>query len=319
MTRVLVTGATGFVGQALCASLAGAGYQVRAAVRTPRPLPGAVAEAAVVGNIDAATEWHTALEGVELVVHLAARAHHISDVRSHADFYFETNALGTRCLATAAARSGVRRLLYLSTVKVNGEGSPGRLYTPQDEPHPEGVYGTSKLLGEKFVREVATGTRLEAAIVRPPLVYGPGVRANFLRLLDWVNKGWPIPLGGLNNRRSLVSVWNLCDLFVRLLTHPGAPGRVWMVSDGDDRSTPDLIREIGRAMRRRVRLIPAPVGLLRVFGALTGRRADVDRLCGSLQVDITQTCRELGWSPPVPLEEGVTRTVRWYLSRGQES
>jgi nucleoside-diphosphate-sugar epimerase len=315
MTRVLVTGATGFVGQVLCEVLAAAGYQVRAAVRGDRSLPSCVAESTRVGDIGAATEWSTALAGVDLVVHVAARVHQTSEGRSHPHLYAETNSLGSRSLADAAARAGVRRFIYLSTLKVNGEGSAARPYTTQDAPHPEGVYATSKWLAETSIGQVAASTGLETAIVRPPLVYGPGVRANFLRLMDWVNSGWPIPLGAIANRRSLVSVWNLCDLLLRLLTHPAAPGRVWMVSDGDDRSTADLIREIGRAMRRPVRLVPVPVGLLRAVGVLAGKGNDVSRLCNSLQVDITQTRKELGWSPPVALEEGVARTVAWYLSR----
>jgi nucleoside-diphosphate-sugar epimerase len=208
----------------------------------------------------------------------------------------------------------VRRLLYVSSVKVNGEGPTARPYTAQDEPHPEDVYGSSKWLAEKLLLEATAASQLEAAIVRPPLVYGPGVRANFLRLLHWVDSGWPMPLGSVDNRRSLVGVWNLCDLLIRLLTHPAAPGRVWMVSDGDDRSTPDLIREIARAMGRRARLFPAPLALLQAAANFTGRAAELRRLCGSLQVDIAQTRRELAWAPPVAATEGLARTVRWYLA-----
>lgn len=315
VTRVLVTGASGFVGQTLCEVLAAAGYRVRGALRGPRPMPASVAESAIVGEIDAGTGWESALADVELIVHLAARAHRISAASSEAELYAATNAWGTGRLADAAGAAGVRRLIYLSSVKVNGEGSTGRAYTARDAPHPEDVYGRSKWLGEQLLREAAARSRLEAVIVRPPLVYGPGVRANFLRLMHWVDEGWPIPLGSVNNRRSLVSIWNLCDLLLRLLTHPAAPGRVWMVSDGDDRSTPELIRAIARAMHRRVRLIPAPVALLRAAGAMTGRAADIRRLCNSLQVDMRETRRELAWSPPLAMDEGVARTARWYLSR----
>jgi nucleoside-diphosphate-sugar epimerase len=312
MSRVLVTGATGFVGQTLCAALGGAGYAVRAALRRAGTLPGNIAESAIVGEIDTATDWHAALEGVDVIVHAAARAHRLGD-DVHPEVYTQTNALGTRRLAQAAAAAGVRRLVYLSTAKVNGEGS-GTPYTAQDPAHPAGAYATSKWLGEQHLLELAAATRLEAAIVRPPLVYGPAVRANFLRLLRWVDRGWPLPLGSVHNRRSLVNVWNLCDLVLRLLVHPAAPGRVWMVSDGDDRSTPDLLRTIGRAMQRPVRLIAAPVAVLRAVGTLSGRSADVSRLCDSLQVNITPTCHELQWAPPVAVDEGVARTVRWYLS-----
>lgn len=314
MNRVLVTGATGFVGRALCEGLAGCGYRVRAAVRANVALPASVAETAVVGNIDANTEWREALEGVDFVVHLAARVHGRAERVFDRQLYPQTNAWGTQRLAAAAAAAGVRRLLFLSTVKVNGDSTGAEPYTARDLPRPQDPYGCSKLLGEELLREATKHSSLEVAIVRPPLVYGPGVKANFLRLLQWVHRGWPMPLGAVNNRRSMVNVWNLCDLLLRLLTHPAAPGQVWMVSDGDDRSTPQLIREIGVAMRRPVRLIPVPLPLLQGLAALTGRAADVGRLCSSLQVDISQTRRALSWSPPLAFPEGVARTVDWYLS-----
>jgi nucleoside-diphosphate-sugar epimerase len=151
-------------------------------------------------------------------------------------------------------------------------------------------------------------------IVRPPLVYGPGVRANFLRLMRMVDRGWPLPLEAIENRRSLVSIWNLCDFLALTLKHPMAPNRTWMVSDGDDLSTPELIRRIGRAMGKRVRLMPIPVGVLKVAGLLTGKTAELDRLCGSLAVDATETCRDLAWSPPVSVDEALARTAHWYLT-----
>jgi nucleoside-diphosphate-sugar epimerase len=319
MIRVLVTGATGFVGQVLCESLARAGYLVRAALRTDAAPQRGVAERAIVGDIGAATDWQSALQGIELVVHVAARAHHVAEVGARPELFTETNATGTGRLAAAAAAAGVRRLIYLSTVKVNGEGSDEGPYRGQDQPHPQGVYANSKWLGEKLLQQVAADTHLQVVIVRSPLVYGSGVRANFLRLLDWVDRGWPIPLASVSNRRSLVSVWNLCDLLTRLLEHPAAPAQVWMVSDGVDHSTPEVIREIGRAMRRPVKLIPAPVALLRLVGALTGRADDVAKLCDSLQVDIAQTCRQLSWSPPLTFPDSVARTVAWYLSRGRQA
>jgi nucleoside-diphosphate-sugar epimerase len=315
VTRVLVTGSTGLVGGALCGALAAAGrFPVRAVLRRAGPTPAGATESIVVGDIGAATDWNAALEGVELVVHAAARAHDVSGTGAGDEAYLETNARGSRRLAESAARAGVRRLLYLSTIKVNGEKSAGGGFSPTDTPRPQGAYAISKWLGEQWVAEIAAHSGLQAVIVRAPLVYGPGARANFLRLLDWVDRGRPIPLGAVRNRRSLVGIWNLCDLLQRLLVHPQAPGRVWMVSDGDDRSTPDLIQLIGRAMLRRVRLIWAPVPLLRVAGTLAGRSADVSRVCDSLQADIAETRRDLAWSPPVPLEEGVQRTVSWYLS-----
>lgn len=313
-TRVLLTGATGFVGSILCDALARSGYLVRAALRSDRLMPESAAEHVVVGDITPFTDWSAALRGVDSVVHIAARAHVLHDSGDNSDLYVETNARGTLRFADAAAQLGVRRFIYLSSIKVNGEETTGHAFTPLDEPRPQDAYGMSKWLGEKSLMEVTARTAMRAVIVRSPLVYGPGVRANFLRLLRWVDKEWPLPLGAIGNRRSLVSIWNLCDLLVQLLKSPSAPGRTWMVSDGEDLSTPELVRRIGKAMGRRVTLLPVPVGLLHLLGGLAGRKAEVARLCGSLAIDISQTRRELGWSPPVTVDEALSRTVDWYLS-----
>jgi nucleoside-diphosphate-sugar epimerase len=316
MMRVLVTGATGFVGQTLCELLAQTGYVVRAALRDERPVPACISENSVVGDIAATTEWRAALRGVDLVLHIAARVHVLHD-GANADLYMETNALGTKHLAKAAAEAGVRRFVYLSSIKVNGEGTKDHAYSAYDEPRPQDAYATTKWLAEKHLTETAARTGMETVIVRSPLVYGPGVRANFLRLLRWVDKGWRLPLGAVENSRSMVSIWNLCDLLACLLTQPRAPGRTWMVSDGEDVSTPELIRRLGGAMNRRVRLVPVPVGLLRFGGALLGRKAEIERLCDSLVVNIEETRRALEWSPPITLDESLARTVAWYLSQGR--
>jgi nucleoside-diphosphate-sugar epimerase len=317
MRRVLVTGATGFVGQTLCGILARSGYTVRAALRNDRGVPTGISEIAVVGDIGAATDWRAALRGMDVVIHVAARAHILGDSSANSSLYVETNVHGTERLADASAQAGVRRFVLLSSVKVNGEETIERAYTADDEPRPRDAYGTSKWHAEERVREVAKRTGMEAVIVRPPLVYGPGVRANFLRLLRWVDKELPLPLGAIANCRSLVSVWNLCDLLVRLLEHPRAPGRSWMVSDGEDLSTPELIRRIARAMNRHVRLVQVPIGVLTLFGVLTGRRAEVARLCSSLAVNIEHTCSELEWTPPMNVDEAIARTTGWYLSEGR--
>ena len=306
-----MTGATGFVGSILCDLLAQAGYIVRAGLRSDRSVSGCIAEKVVTGDIAAAADLAAALDGVDAVIHAAARTHVLHDAPVNAELYMQINARGTLRLAEAAAQAGVRRFVYLSSIKVNGEET-SRAYTPDDEPCPRDAYGMSKWLGERFLREVAARTGMEATIVRPPLVYGPGVGANFLRLMRWVDGGWPLPLGSIRNRRSLVSVWNLCDLLVRVLMHPAASQRVWMVSDGDDLSTVELIRRLGTAMGRRVWLLPVPVGALRVAAAVTGRAAAIERLCGSLFVDITQTRCDLHWAPPLPVAEGFARTVGWY-------
>ena len=173
----------------------------------------------------------------------------------------------------------------------------------------------SKWLGEKAVIDIGAASGMQALIVRSPLVYGPNVRANFLRLMRWVDKEWPLPLGAIDNSRSLVSIWNLCDFLLHVSDHVAAPGRTWMVSDGEELSTPELIRRIGSAMDRRVRLLPVPASVLKLIGGLAGRKAEVARLCGSLVVDISRTRSELGWSPPVTVTDAIGRTVEWYLSR----
>jgi len=317
MSRVLVTGAGGFVGSVLCPLLESAGYLVRAAVRTDRPMTAGVSEQAVVGEIGAHTDWTVALPGVDLVIHLAAQVHIMRAAAEAAAGYMEANARGTERLAHEAARYRVKRFIYLSSVKVYGEGAAQRAYTANDVPHPQDPYGVSKWQGERLLLQSASGTGMQCAVVRPPLVYGPGVQANFLRLLRWIDAERLLPLGAIHNRRSLSSVWTLCDLLIRLLDHPAAANRIWMVSDGEDLSTPDLVRRIASAMGRRARLLSVPPALLRLGGALTGKGADIRRLCDSLTVDITETRAQLGWSPPLSLDEALTRTVNWYRTRGR--
>jgi nucleoside-diphosphate-sugar epimerase len=317
MKRVLLTGATGFVGRNLCLLLEGAPYVVRAALRGPHTEPAGVAEAAVVGDITSQTDWRAALEGVDIVIHAAARAHRVNDTAEEP--YFEVNARGTLCLARAALRAGVTRFIYVSTIKVNGEGEPDRPYAASDEPHPSDAYAKSKWLGEKYLHEVVAPTAMQGVVLRAPLVYGPEVKGNFLRLLHWVQTGRPVPLGGIDNARSLVSIWNLSDLLRLAMEHPAAAGGTWMVSDGEDLSTPELVRRIAHAMGRRVRLLPIPASLLHLGGALLGKGAKVRRLCGSLTMDIEATRKRLGWSPPLSIDEALERTVAWYQAPGRPS
>ena len=313
-SRVLVTGASGFVGRTLCDTLAKAGYRVRAAVRDPQRAPPEAAETVTVGELGAQTRWQEALEGVDLAIHLAARAHVMND-RNNDEAYREANARGTQNFAAHCAAAGVRRLVFLSSVKVNGEATE-RPFTALDDPRPQDPYGVSKYEGERFAMQVGEQSGMEVAIVRAPLMYGPGVKANFARLMHWVDQERLLPLGAVANRRSLLSLWNLSDLLGVLLTHPEAAGRVWMASDGEDVSTPELIRRLARAMHRRARLVAVPVRLLRAVGSVLGRGAEVERLCGSLAVDASSTRDRLGWSPPLSLDEGLERTVAWYRSAG---
>ncbi|MGA2564337.1 MAG: NAD-dependent epimerase/dehydratase family protein [Steroidobacteraceae bacterium] len=317
MKRVLVTGATGFVGGFVCEALARQGHTVRAALRTDAPLPSHAAESSVIGNIGEATDWDSALDGVDAIVHLAAKAHAMRASELSSQEFHTTNALGTQRLMRCAVKAGVARFIYLSSVKVNGEGRANSPYTPRDTPNPQDAYAISKWLGEKSVSATEAGSPPERVIVRAPLVYGPGVRANFLRLMRWVEAGWPLPLGAVHNKRSLIGVWNLAHLLAHVLTHPAAANNTWMASDGQDLSTPALIRLIGAAMQRPVRLLGVPVALLRLGGALIGRSEEIGRLCNSSTVDISATHQQLDWSAPLSVTAGIERTVQWYRHEGR--
>jgi nucleoside-diphosphate-sugar epimerase len=316
MSRVLITGSSGFVGSALCRSLAASGLCVRAAVREQRRAPVGCSEITIIEKVDGATRWWRALEGVDLVVHLAAKAH-VTRGALRTTEYLEVNSNGTRALAAASALAGVRRFIYLSSIKVNGSSTAGRPFRAEDEVRPDGVYGYSKWLGERYVTEASAGSRMEAVIVRPPLVYGPGVKANFLALLKWVDRGWPLPFGSVENARSLVSIWNLMDLIAVLLRCPRSAAGTWMVSDGNDLSTPELVELIGDAMKRPARLLRVPTGALRVIGSILRIGGGVERLCGSLAVDMSATKAAFNWNPPLTVQEAICRTVDAYM-RGRE-
>lgn len=306
--RVLVTGAAGFVGRAVCARLADAGMEVRGAVRAGA---GPVVDVVAMGDLGPDTRWERALDGVDAVVHLAARVHMMSDAASSPlDEYRRVNRDATLALARQAADAGVRRFVFASSVKVNGEGTPrDRPFRPDDPPAPADPYGVSKREAEDGL---AALPGIEPVVVRPPLVYGPGVRANFLRLLQAVDRGIPLPLGAVDNLRSLVYVGNLADAMAACVTHPAAAGETFLVSDGSVMSTAELVRALGAALGRRPRLLPVPPAALRLAGAVTGRGAAVDRLTGSLVVDDAHLRQRLGWTPPFSVREGLEATVRAY-------
>lgn len=314
MIRVLVTGATGFVGRALCTALADKGYLVRAVIRPGRSTPAAAAESVVVDEIGPDTDFALALDGVDIVFHLAAIAHILNPTPANLARYCTVNALGAKRLVEAAAKAGVKRFVFLSSVKVNGEATDAHPFNEADIPNPSDEYGKSKLLGEECVIAIGQRGRMETLVVRAPLVYGPGVRANFLRLIWLAGCGWPLPLGSVSNARSLVSIWNLTDLLALVAVHPSAAGRVWMVSDGEDLSTPALLTTMGSALNRKVTLIPFPLPVLRAVANALGKGGEFSKLCGSLVVDISSTRRLLGWSPPLTVKESIQRTAAWYLS-----
>jgi nucleoside-diphosphate-sugar epimerase len=309
---VLVTGADGFVGAALCRQLAAAGYPVHRAVRAIRE-DGSSQPAFAIGDIGAETDWSAALSGASCVVHLAARTHVLRDAAADAIAeYRRTNVAATHRLAQQAASAGVRRLVFLSSIKVNGEATFARPYTESDVPAPEDAYGVTKHEAENALREVASATGLDAVVLRPPLVYGPGVRGNFRRLLGMVARGTPLPLASVHNRRSLIFVGNLVDAILAVATAPQAAGRTYLVSDGEDVSTPGLIREMARALGRPARLLPCPGPVLHAAAAVLGRREEAARLTGSLQIDAALIRAELAWLPRYSLAQGLVETARWY-------
>jgi UDP-glucose 4-epimerase len=268
-----------------------------------------LAPAVQVGDLDAQTDWSAALAGVNAVVHTAARVHVMQEVAADPLAEFRrVNVQGTLNLARQAAQAGVRRLVFISSVKVNGEATlAGHPFTAQDMPAPLDAYGISKHEAEEGLRNIALSAAMDVAIIRPPLVYGPGVKANFAALMRAVQRGWPLPLGSIHNQRSLVGLDNLIDLIAVCLVHPNAANQTFVVSDGHDLSTAELVQNLARAAGVSARLWPVPVWMLRAGAALLGRSAAVQRLCGNLQVDISRTQTLLDWTPPVPAETGFRR------------
>jgi nucleoside-diphosphate-sugar epimerase len=308
---ILVTGASGFVGRALLCHLAAQGNAVRAAYRNDAVSPPAGVQSVSVGDLGSKQDWGAALQAVNVVVHAAARVHIMKDVAiDPLSVYRKVNVDGTLNLATQAAAAGVRRFIFLSSVKVHGESTAeGGAFRADKEPIPVDSYGISKLEAERGLQVIAAQTGMEVVIIRPPLVYGPGVRGNFAALMQAVVRGIPFPLGAINNRRSLVALDNLVDLIVTCLDHPKAGNQTFLVCDGEDLSTPDLMLRMAGAMNKTAYLIPLPISLMSVIARIFGKSAALQRLCGNLQVDITETVDVLGWKPPIDVDEGLRRAV----------
>jgi nucleoside-diphosphate-sugar epimerase len=310
--RVLVTGASGFVGRPLCRDLAHRGWRVWAAVRNQARLPEGC-EPCIVGDIGPGTDWTEALEGVDAVAHLAARVHVMRDrAQDPLALFRQTNVEGTLRLAHAAARAGVGRFVFLSSVKAVGEASPDGPLTEASPPKPGDPYGISKWEAEAELRELASRSGMEIVILRPPLVYGPGVKGNFRSLLRLVDRGIPLPLGGIANRRSLLYLGNLVDAIGLCLSHPAAAGRTYLLRDGEDLSTSDLVRRLGAALGRKGLLVPVPRAILRSAASCIGRMADAERLLGSLTVDDRPIRQEMNWNPPFTVDEGLAETAAWF-------
>lgn len=330
MINILITGATGFVGRALTIELHGRGYNVVGGVRRlSLNLPATVRQQ-VVENLSPDTDWFAALQDIDMIIHTAARVHIMQDDEDEPLAAFrQVNTAGTEHLAREAAKAGVRRFVYLSSIKVNGENTglgpedsglskknEQIHFSETDTPNPKDPYSVSKWEAEQLLHDIAVESGMEVVIIRPPLVYGPGVKANFLRLLQFAEKRIPLPFAGICNKRSLIALDNLVDFILCCLEHPAAAGETFLVSDGEDLSTPELIKRIAFHMGRSARLFPVPVTLMQLGAKLTGKTGEVDRLCGSLQVDISKAKRVLGWKPPFSVDEGLAKTVEWFVGRG---
>ena len=315
--KVLVTGATGFVGVALVSQLVCAGrFRIRAAVRRKSStLHGEIQQIEGDGLIPN-RDWREMLSGVDAVVHLAARVHVMSDTATDPLTEFRrVNVEGTLNLARQAAAAGVRRFVFISSIKVNGESTPlGQAFTAEDISAPQDPYAISKHEAEEGLRQLAMESGMEVVIVRPPLVYGPGVKANFQSMMRWLYRGIPLPLGAIYNKRSLVALDNLVDLIITCLEHPAAANQTFLAGDGEDLSTTELMQRMAKALGRPSLLIPVPVKLLDLGATLLGKRAIVQRLCGSLQVDISKARTLLEWNPPISVDEGLRRTAQGFLN-----
>lgn len=314
--RVLLTGASGFVGSAVGARLLADGvHDVRCAVRQLLGVLPAGLERCNAPSLGSNADWSDALQSVDAVIHCAARVHVMNEQASDPLAEFRcTNVEGTLTLARQAAAAGVRRFIFVSSIKVCGEQTlPGQVFRADDPPQPGEPYGLSKLEAEEGLLALAAETGLEVVIVRPPLIYGPGVKANFLSMLRWLKWGVPLPFGAIDNRRSLVALDNLVDLLVLCLMHPAAAGQRFLVSDGEDLSTSELLRRLSTALSRPVRLLPVPQVWIEGMARLLGRQSLSQRLCGSLQVNIDKTRERLDWTPPLTVDQALAKTAAHFL------
>ena len=312
--KILVTGANGFIGTQLAETLANSGHQVRNTARSLTP-NSPITREMITCDLESADNLDHLTTGCDAIVHLAGRAHVMSDDPATSEsLYLSANVDVTRRLAQSAARTGVKRMILMSSVKVNGESTTiDSPFTSQDIPNPQDPYGRSKTQAEQVLWNVASTCELEGVVIRPPLVYGPGVRANFASLIGIVNRGIPLPLGSIHNKRSFVAIDNLIDCVATALQSSNAAGQTFLVSDGQDLSTPELIRAIASSLHKSPMLIPIPTALLKLAATTAGKRNAYDRLCGSLTVDIASTKQKLSWTPPFTVQESLQRTVDAFI------
>ena len=320
MPTALITGATGFIGHAVCEQLLARGWQVKGTIRSSSQDGVGLPEGVIPCSVDSlgpGTDWRKALSGIEVIVHLAARVHIMKDTSEDSLLEFrQVNTHATERLARMAAQMGARRFVFLSTIKVNGEDSGDRAFNEEDALNPQDNYALSKLEAEQALRRVAEETGLDVVILRSPMVYGPGVKGNFLRLIQVVQRGIPLPLASVHNRRSVIFLGNLVEVVISCMTHPQAKGKTYLVGDDEQLSTAELISRTARALGKSARLWPFPVELLRYAAMLLGKSAEADKLLNSLLVDSSKIRSELGWKPHFSLDEGLSVTARWFLQTG---
>jgi nucleoside-diphosphate-sugar epimerase len=317
---VLVTGANGFIGHHMCIALGRAGYRIRRAVRACGAMDKLPHENWIeTGDVGPMTDWTEALHGVQAVVHLAAHVHRLDSNSASVEEYFRVNAEGTEALALQACAAGVQRFVFLSSAKIHGETTDERPFKAEDTPAPTDAYGESKLAAETALCRIADHTQMQWVIVRPPLVYGPGVGANFYRLLTLVDRQVPLPIKRIRNMRSLVSIGNLCDFLLHVLRHHNAASRAFLVSDDNDLSTSELVRKIATSIGKRPLLFSLPLSIFAAAGKILGFDAEVLRLTKSMQLDISQTRSVLGWQPSENVDDALSIVADWYLSRETRS
>ena len=312
--KILVTGANGFIGKQLSETLGNSGHEVRNTARSLAPNSPITFEV-ITCDLESTDNLDHLTTGCDAIVHLAGRAHVMSDNPATSEsLYLSANVDVTKNLAQSASRTGVKRMILMSSIKVNGESTTiDTPFTSQDTPNPQDPYGRSKTQSEQALWDIATTSELEGVVIRPPLVYGPGVRANFASLIGIVNRGMPLPLGSIQNKRSFVAIDNLIDCVATALQSSNAAGQTLLVSDGNDLSTPELIRYIASALDKSPTLFPFPPVLLKLAATSAGKRSAYDRLCGSLTVDIALTKQKLSWNPPFTVQESLQRTVDAFI------
>lgn len=315
VSRILVTGANRFVGQALCRALSGR-YEVLACARKHANLPADVKQH-INPVVDASTDWSQSLREIDVVMHLAAHVHAQNDLDRRPELFTQVNLDATVNLARQAASAGIKRFVYLSTVKVHGEETTARSFTESDAPMPAEPYAMSKLAAERALMKIGRETGMAIVVIRSPLVYGPGVKANFYQLLELVRRVRFLPLAAIRNRRSLIFLGNLIDCLTLCATHPAAKDNIYLVSDVEDVSTPRLAQLLANAMHRPQSLFALPLSWMKAVAWLVGKSSAMDRLTQSLAVDSTKIRNELGWKSSYTLQQGLQITVDWYLHSKQ--